>query len=150
MVRKLVQGELAENVAKAAVQEVKNLDVDECYLWALENEFDEENIQRLVRDFDKEMGKSCTTFVQPQTVFLIHIVSLEGFTSDGNAIGVIKDVINDRMNLGLSQIIEMIQQNIVDETENNIGTIVNTVCERYFSRTAVSFTGFNLLCQSFC
>jgi len=57
IVRSLVQGELAENVAKAAVQATKSLDPDDCYLWALENEFDEEKVTRLQKEFDAEMGR---------------------------------------------------------------------------------------------
>jgi len=56
IVRSLVQGELAENVAKASVQATKSLDPDDCYLWALENEFDEEKVTRLQKEFDAEMG----------------------------------------------------------------------------------------------
>ncbi|XP_078489225.1 E3 ubiquitin-protein ligase rnf213-alpha-like [Ciona intestinalis] len=57
LVRRLVDMEITQNIAKAAVQSVRNLDVDECYLWALENEFEDDSVLDLARQFDEEVGK---------------------------------------------------------------------------------------------
>ena len=59
VIRKLVQLELSEKVAKAAVQCVPSLDVDECYLWALENGNEESIIAEQQKSFDEEVGKYC-------------------------------------------------------------------------------------------
>ncbi|XP_076815738.1 E3 ubiquitin-protein ligase rnf213-alpha-like isoform X2 [Clavelina lepadiformis] len=114
VVRKLVALEIAENVAKASVHSIRSLDVDECYLWCLENEFDEERVDRLQEEFDAELG----------------------FEARDARVDVIKDVVNDRSNLSLQEVIERIHNDLgQDET---IATSIKTVCERYFQGTAVT------------
>jgi len=88
IVRSLVQGELAENVAKAAVQATKSLDPDDCYLWALENEIDEEKVTRLQKEFDAEMGtlicfdSNCDSCWQSDATFVAHADTV--YFSTGN------------------------------------------------------------------
>uniref|UniRef100_H2XPN8 Uncharacterized protein n=2 Tax=Ciona intestinalis TaxID=7719 RepID=H2XPN8_CIOIN len=117
LVRRLVDMEITQNIAKAAVQSVRNLDLDECYLWALENEFEDDSVLDLARQFDEEAG----------------------FETNGNRINVVQSVVNDRSTLSLEEVIQRIQEDL-DQTENedNVGTTVKTVCERYLSGTAVT------------
>ena len=49
--------EISQDVAKAAVQCNRSLDIDECYLWALEHANDEEMIAEHQKSFDTEVGK---------------------------------------------------------------------------------------------
>lgn len=58
--RKLViDDEISEDVAKAAVQAVGYEDPDRCLNWSLEHQFEDELIEELSDQFDKEMiGKS--------------------------------------------------------------------------------------------
>ena len=56
VIRGLVHLEISEETAKAAVQSVPSLDVDECYLWALANQCDESLIDEMQRNFEEEAG----------------------------------------------------------------------------------------------
>ena len=56
IVRNLVQNDISESAAKAAVQAVGSLDVDECFLWAMEYDYDTDRVTALQRDFDEELG----------------------------------------------------------------------------------------------
>ncbi|XP_076818180.1 E3 ubiquitin-protein ligase rnf213-alpha-like [Clavelina lepadiformis] len=114
VVRKLVALEIAENVAKASVHSIRSLDVDECYLWCLENEFDEERVDELQKEFDAELG----------------------FEAKDARVDVIQNVVNDRSNLSLQEVIERIH-NDLGQVET-IATSIKTVCERYFQGTAVT------------
>ena len=50
----------------------------------------------------------------------------------------VQDVINDRVNLTLAQVIERIQDKLDDVEIQSVGISVKTICERYFQDTAVS------------
>ena len=63
VIRRLVQNDISESAAKAAVQSVRTLDLDECYLWAMEYGFDEDLVIRLQNEFDNELGKNITLFI---------------------------------------------------------------------------------------
>ena len=72
VIRKLVQLELTEKVAKAAVQCVPSLDVDDCYLWALEYGTEEEVVAEHLRKFDEEVGRfSSARFASTATIIRI-------------------------------------------------------------------------------
>ena len=58
-------------------------------------------------------------------------------TSNSDIIAV-QDVINDRVNLTLAQVIERIQYKLNDVEIQRVGISVKTICERYFQDTAVS------------
>ena len=57
VIRKLVELEIAEDIAKAAVQCVIPLDEEECYYWAMENANNRTLIAESRRSFDEEMGE---------------------------------------------------------------------------------------------
>ncbi|XP_076818192.1 E3 ubiquitin-protein ligase rnf213-alpha-like [Clavelina lepadiformis] len=116
VVRKLVASDLPENVAKAAVQAVSSLDVDECYLWGLEHGYLEDDVDRLKDAFDEEMA----------------------FEAQGANVNVLQNVINERSNLTLEEVIERIQSDLEENVNETVGTTVKTVCERYFQGTAVT------------
>ena len=62
VIRHLVQNDISESAAKAAVQSVKTLDFDDCYLWAVEYGFDEDLVMCLQNEFDYELGKNIIYF----------------------------------------------------------------------------------------
>ena len=49
-----------------------------------------------------------------------------------------QDVINDRFNLTVEQVISHIQRDLQNKNHEGIAVPVKTVCERYFTSTAVS------------
>ena len=51
----------------------------------------------------------------------------------------IQDVVDDRVILTLAEVISRIQRNLDEQNYEGVGVSVKTVCERYFSGTAVSF-----------
>ena len=59
MIRQLIELEVSEHVAKAAVQNVKSLDLDECYMWTfdVDEDDDEEMIDQLVKEFEQEESR---------------------------------------------------------------------------------------------
>jgi len=70
--------EISQDVSKAAVQCNRSLDVDECYLWALEHANDEEMVALHKESFDKEVGKILFKRV------LIQEISFQGFQLTNN------------------------------------------------------------------
>ena len=57
VIRRLVQMEISQDVSKAAVQCNRSFDLDECYLWALEHEYDKKMIAIYQKSFDDEVGE---------------------------------------------------------------------------------------------
>ena len=59
MIRQLIELEVSEHVAKAAVQKVKSLDLDESYMWTfdVDEDDDEEMIDQLVKEFEQEESR---------------------------------------------------------------------------------------------
>lgn len=58
LVKHLIEEDIAEDVAKAGVQAAEDsLDYDDIYLWCLDHEFDEEEIDKSCKIFDEEIGK---------------------------------------------------------------------------------------------
>jgi len=64
-------------------------------------------------------------------------ILFSGFAANGNKIEVVRDVINDRLNLTLVEVISRIQDSFDNDVGRSIGNVVKTVCERYFKGTAV-------------
>ena len=62
VIRHLVQNDISESVAKAAVQSVRTLNFDECFLWAMEYGFDDDLVMHLQNEFDNELGRNITLF----------------------------------------------------------------------------------------
>ena len=69
MIRNLIQNYIPENAAKAAVQVIKSLDIDDCYMWALENANNEKEIEKLQKEFDEEIGEQMLILVNYRTVW---------------------------------------------------------------------------------
>ena len=64
--------------------------------------------------------------------------ALPAFGTSTTDITAIQDVINDRFNLTLEQVISRIQRDLENRNHEGIAVPVKTVCERYFTSTAVS------------
>ena len=65
----------------------------------------------------------------------------------GAEINIVKDVINERVNLTLAEVISRIQNALEDASDQSTAIPVKTVCERYLDGTAVSKSQFF---QKFC
>lgn len=63
---------------------------------------------------------------------------LLAFEAQGANVNVLQNVINERSNLTLEEVIERIQSDLEENVNETVGTTVKTVCERYFQGTAVS------------
>ena len=64
-------------------------------------------------------------------------------------INALQDVINERINLTLAEVISRIQKTLEDASDQSIAISVKTVCERYLDGTAVSGSHFLLIFQKF-
>ena len=90
----------------------------------------------------KKLRKKCSN--QFCDVFIIssHVLYvINYFLAFGAAntdIAAIQDVINDRLNLTLAQVISRIQRDLEERNYEGVGVPVKTVCERYYGGTAVS------------
>jgi len=65
---------------------------------------------------------------------------ISAFAASKTDINAIQDVINDRLNLTLEQVISRIQRDLDGRNLEGIAVSVKTVCERYFTGTAVSLS----------
>ena len=63
LIRRLVQNDIPESVAKAAVQSVRTLNFKECFLWTMEYGFDEDLVMHRQKEFDNELSRNITLFI---------------------------------------------------------------------------------------
>ena len=64
--------------------------------------------------------------------------------TSGADINAIKDVINERVNLTLAEVISRIQKTLEEALDQSTAISIKTVCERYLDGTAVSGNQFLL------
>ena len=74
IVRYLVEEKFSETIAKAAVQAVAvdKLNNDECYVWALSNDFGgemDDEVLTLLKKYEEEEGKQWMTVVLLKSLF---------------------------------------------------------------------------------